>query len=59
MSNRVTGIIVMAFQLFLTGVLMTLALFSSFIVVPYMMIKFRRHLRTMCSGKPQICSEDI
>ena len=45
-------------RLMATGMLMTLALFSSFIVVPYMMIKYRRILRAMCSGKPYICCEE-
>ena len=59
MSNSIIDTVVMAIQLVATGILMTLALFSSFIVVPYMMIKYRRQLRAMCSGRPYICSEEI
>jgi hypothetical protein len=57
--NKIKEIIILAIQLTATGILMTVALFSAFIVVPYMMIKFRCQLRNMCSGKPQICSESI
>jgi len=57
--SKIKEVIFLAIQLTATSILMTLALFSSFIVVPYMMIKYRRQLRNMCSGKPQICSEEI
>lgn len=57
--NKIKETIFLAVQLTVTGILMTLAVFSSFIVVPYMMIKYRHHLRTMCSGKQQICSEEL
>jgi len=57
--SKIKEIILLAIQLTATGILMTIALFSAFIVVPYMMIKYRMQLRAMCSGKPQICSEEI
>ena len=57
--SKIKEIILLAIQLTATGILMTLALFSAFIVVPYMMITHRRQLRAMCSGKPYICSEEI
>ena len=53
--NKIKEIIILAIQLTATGILMTIALFSAFIVVPYMMIKFRRQLRAMHSGKVQPC----
>jgi Na+-transporting methylmalonyl-CoA/oxaloacetate decarboxylase gamma subunit len=56
--SKIKEIILLAIQLTATGILMTLALLSAFIVVPYMMLKFRRQLRTMChgeSGKIQPC----
>lgn len=49
--NKIKEIIILAIQLTATGILMALAVISAFIVVPYMMIKCRRQLRTMCSGK--------
>lgn len=57
--NKIKEIIILVIHLTATGVLMTVALFSAFIVVPYMMIKFRRQLRDMCSGKSQMYSESI
>jgi len=57
--NKIKEIIFLVIQLIGTGILMTIALFSAFIVVPYMMIKYRMQLRSMCSGKPYICSEEI
>ena len=57
--NKIKEIIILAIQLTATGIMMTVALFSAFIVVPYMMIKYRMQLRSMCSGKPYISSEDI
>jgi hypothetical protein len=57
--SKIKETILLAIQLTATGILMTLALFSAFIVVPYMMIKYRMQLRAMCSGKPYICSEEI
>lgn len=56
---KVKETIFMVIHLTATGILMTLALLSAFIVVPYMMITHRRQLRAMCSGKPYICSEEI
>jgi len=57
--SKIKEIILLAIQLTATGILMTIALLSAFIVVPFMMIKFRRHIRAMHSGKPYICSEEI
>lgn len=59
MSNVIKDTLIMVLQLLGTGILMTLALVSAFIVVPYMMITHRKQLRAMCSGKPYICSEEI
>lgn len=53
--SKIKEIILLAIQLTATGILMTLALFSAFIVVPYMMIKFRRQIRAMHYGKIQPC----
>lgn len=57
--NKIKETIFLVIHLTATGMLMTLALFSAFIVVPYMMIRYRMQLRSMCSGKPYICSEEL
>lgn len=57
--SKIKETIFLVIQLIATGILMTLALLSAFVVVPYLMITHREELRAMCSGKPYICSEEI